>query len=88
MTQDDFNKAPLVEQILYDTTGMLAKNHTDIIEAMNKYHEAKLKLLGIADVSNRRELLIAVFEKMNRPQITMLEIGGYDKLADELLSNL
>jgi len=52
MTQDDFNKAPLIEQILYDTTGMLTKNHTDIIEAMNKYHEAKLKLLGIADVSN------------------------------------
>jgi len=44
--------------------------------------------LTIPVVSNRRELLIAVFEKMNRPQITMLEIGDYDKLADELLSNL
>ena len=38
-------------------------------------------------VSQQRELLVAVFEKMTRPQITMLEIGDYEELADELLSN-
>jgi hypothetical protein len=51
MTQEDFDKAPLLDQILYDTTGMLVENHKDIAEAMEKYHQAKLKLLGIADVS-------------------------------------
>lgn len=47
-----------------------------------------IEQLPIQRVSKQRELLIAVFEKMNSPQITMLEIGDYDKLADELLSNL
>jgi hypothetical protein len=43
MTQEEFDKAPKVEQILYDCTGMLAKNHTDIIEAMIKYAEIEVK---------------------------------------------
>ena len=51
MTQEEFDKAPLLDQILYDTTGMLVENHPSIAEAMDKYHQAKLKLLGIADVS-------------------------------------
>ena len=55
MTQEEFDKAPLLDQILYDTTGMLVENHSSIVEAMEKYHQAKLKLLGIADV---KELLI------------------------------
>ena len=50
MTQDEFDKAPLLDQILYDTTGMLVENHPSIAEAMDKYYQAKLKLLGIADV--------------------------------------
>jgi hypothetical protein len=50
MTQEEFDKAPLLDQILYDTTGMLVENHPSIAEAMDKYHQAKLKLLGIADV--------------------------------------
>jgi hypothetical protein len=52
MTQEEFDKAPLLDQILYDTTGMLVENHPGIAAAMEKYHQAKLKLLGIADVSS------------------------------------
>jgi hypothetical protein len=52
MTQEEFDKAPLLDQILYDTTGMLVENHLSIAEAMDKYHQAKLKLLVIADVSS------------------------------------
>ena len=51
MTQEEFDKAPLLDQILYDTTGMLVENHPSVAEAMDKYHQAKLKLLGITDVS-------------------------------------
>lgn len=51
MTQEEFDKAPLLDQILYDTTGMLVENHPYIAEAMDEYHQSKLKLLGIADVS-------------------------------------
>ena len=51
MTQEEFDKAPLLDQILHDTTGMLVENHSCIADAMDKYHQAKLKLLGIADVS-------------------------------------
>jgi hypothetical protein len=51
MTQEEFEKAPLLDQILYDETGLLVKNHPSIAEAMKKYHQAKLKLLGITDVS-------------------------------------
>jgi hypothetical protein len=50
MTQEEFDKAPLLDQILYDTTGMLVENHPSIAEAMEKYHQAKLKLMSIADV--------------------------------------
>lgn len=57
MTQEEFDKAPLLDQILYDTTGMLVENHKSIAEAMEKYHQAKLKLLGIADVVGRSEQL-------------------------------
>ena len=60
---------------------------TDLIREDISKDEAVSKL-SLFSVSKQRELLIAVFEKMNRPQITMLEIGDYDKLADELLSNL
>lgn len=51
MTQEEFDKAPLLDQVLYDTTGMLVENHPCIADAMDKYHQAKLKLLGIADAS-------------------------------------
>lgn len=51
MTQEEFDKAPLLDQILYDTTGMLVDDDPSIAEAMENYHQAKLKLLGIADVS-------------------------------------
>lgn len=51
MTQEEFDKAPLLDQILYDTTGMLVENHQSIAEAMDKYHQSKLKLLGIANVN-------------------------------------
>ena len=50
MTQEEFDKAPLLDQILYDTTGMLVENHPCIAEAMEKYYQAKLKLLGIGVV--------------------------------------
>ena len=49
-----------------------------------EYHNEQLRLYG---VNYRRELLVEMFEKMTQPQITMLEIGDYEKLADELLSN-
>ena len=52
MTQEEFDKAPLLDQILYDKTGMLVENHRDIAEAMEEYHQAKLKLLSIADVGS------------------------------------
>ncbi len=50
MTQEEFDKAPLLDQILYDETGMLVENHPSIAKAMEKYHQAKLKLLGIGGV--------------------------------------
>ncbi len=37
-------------------------------------------------VSQHRELLIAVFERLDRTTITMIEIGDYDKAVDEILS--
>ena len=44
MTQEKFDKLPLLDQILYDETGMLVENQKCIAEAMEKYHQAKLKL--------------------------------------------
>lgn len=39
MTQEEFDRAPKLNQILYDTTGMLVINHSDIKESMEKYAE-------------------------------------------------
>ena len=61
------------------------------ISLTNEQRESIINLgeqqLHLYLVSYRRELLVAVFEKMTQPQITMLEIGDYEELADELLSN-
>jgi len=48
MTEDEFNKAPKLDQILYDCTGMLVKNHHDIAEAMQKYADQQLLIQGDA----------------------------------------
>ena len=59
MTEEEYNKAPKLDQILYDCTGMLVENHTDIAEAMQKYADEQLNILL---VSKQRELLIAFAE--------------------------
>jgi len=51
MTKEEYDKAPLLDKILYDETGMLAANHPAIATAMEKYLQAKLTLLGLAAVS-------------------------------------
>ena len=42
--------------------------------------------LNIHSVSNRRELLIAAFERLDIPLLTMIEIGEYKEAVDEILS--
>ena len=37
MNDDEYNKATDLEKILYDCTGMLASNHSGIVDAMVKY---------------------------------------------------
>ena len=57
MTQEEFDKASLLEQILYDETGMLAKNHPSIAKAMEEYYQAKIKLLGVSGIVGQNEQL-------------------------------
>lgn len=63
MTQEQFDKAPLLDQILYDETGMLVDKHPSIAKAMEKYHQAKLKLLGIGGVIECLEQVNATLER-------------------------
>ena len=58
---DGFNKAPKLDQILYDCTGMLVKNHPDIAEAMQKYADQQL-------ISKQRELLISFHAYIDETQ--------------------
>lgn len=53
MTQEEFDKAPKAEQILYDCTGMLAKNHPDIIEIMKLYVQSEVEKLNLANIRER-----------------------------------
>ena len=80
---DDLNKEiTKYNNLNRDDYGIfLTKEQKDVILNFTK------KQLLLHNVSQQRELLVAVFEKMTRPQITMLEIGDYEELADELLSN-
>lgn len=48
MTQDDYNKAPELDKILYDCTGMLVENHPSIAEAMQKYADKQFKLTSVS----------------------------------------
>lgn len=70
---------------------VLDKDLQKVVKAEYPYKETLASdiddLFALYIVNYRRELLVAMFEKMKQPQITMLEIGDYDKLADELLSN-
>ena len=75
MTQEEFDKAPKIEQVLYDCTGMLAKNHSDIIEAMTLYAESEVKKLNLLDVSNRRELLLAFSNWWNKKEACFVDIS-------------
>ena len=61
MTEEEYNKASDLEKILYDRTGMLAENHTDIVEAMDRYAD-KFKILNKHFVSQRSELLAFIEE--------------------------
>ena len=79
MTQEEFDKAPKVERILYDKTGMLAKNHTDIIDAMTEYAESEVKKLNIFSVSQHRELLIAYEDYLNEYHTKEDRIKQVDK---------
>ena len=74
MTQEEFDKAPLLDQILYDETGMLVENHPGIAEVMEKYHQAKLKLLGIAELSLEEILRDAV----RRQATYQVQFADYD----------
>ena len=71
MTQDEFDKSPLLDQILYDTTGMLVENHKDIAEAMEKYHESKVKKLGLFSVSESMQNKIT---KELNPIVKLMEV--------------
>ena len=79
MTEDEFNKAPKLDQILYDCTGMLVKNHHDIAEAMQKYADQQLLIQGDA-------ISLARAEKYGRHQHHLgtqqkaLKPFKYDKL--------
>ena len=58
-------------------------NEDMMIEFAKYYHKQKLTLTG---VSHQRELLIAAFERLDRPLLTMIEVGNYEEAVDELLS--
>lgn len=70
MTQEEFDKAPKIEQVLYDCTGMLAKNHSDIIEAMTLYAESEVKRLNTPDVSKR---FLVTYRYTNRTDAALHE---------------
>ena len=47
------------DEIIYNSVGDMVGT---LSQLMNDYHESEVKKLNIPDVSNRRELLIAVFK--------------------------
>lgn len=52
MSDEEFYEAPLLDQVLYDCTGMLVRNHPSIAEAMCKYHQEKLKQIPDDEIFN------------------------------------
>ena len=90
MTQEEFDKAPLLDQILYDTTGMLASNHKDIAEAMEKYHQAKLKLFDIGDVSvDNVTYIIGIMTKLEiKHKEEFIKLNKLEQHLIELIANI
>jgi hypothetical protein len=80
LKQRNSENAPLTNYI--GTDGYVWKM---IENAMEEYHQAKLKLLGIGGVSQQRELLIDFMNKTQGKLIWSWDIGGGEKLADEYL---
>jgi len=71
MTQKEYDKAPKIEQVLYNCTGFLAKNHPSIIEAMTIYAESEVKKLGLFSVTPRLFYVVAEIEEGVWEQITI-----------------
>jgi hypothetical protein len=65
------------------TSTGIKPNYVNIELFAHEYHQAKLKLLGIADVSQQRELLIAELNKTDLEYIH--QQGCTDILAEYLL---
>jgi hypothetical protein len=65
------------------TSTGIKPNYVNIELFAHEYHQAKLKLLGIADVSQQRELLIAELNKTDLEYIH--QQGCTDILAEDLL---
>lgn len=75
MTPQELKQAPLLDQVLYDTTGLLVENRPDIAEAMEKYHQAKLKSLDASNIlGNDGETENAQLETLLKSLKTLLSI--------------
>jgi hypothetical protein len=57
----------------------------ELIEFDKELHE--LKKLRVADVSNRRELLIAFMENLTTEDLTQIEIAEFNNVANKFLGN-
>jgi hypothetical protein len=56
-----------------------------LIELLDSYHQDKLKLLGLHNVSNRRELLIDFAEKVYRRVFFTWDKKTSEKVVDEYI---
>lgn len=81
MGDKEFYEAPLLDQVLYDCTGMLVRNHPSIAEAMEKYHKSKLKKIPDSEIFDLiDDLSLDVMDYPDRSQ-------GYDIPTDKPFVN-
>ena len=80
----------IVEGKNFDThwttqTDRVSFKSDDLWEFMEAYHQAKLKLLGIGDVSQQRELLIAFSTKVFEGLYMTWDSETTERMVDEYL---
>ena len=83
MTKEEFEKAPLLDQILYGTSGMFEKKYQHIEEFLDKHRQDNLKLLNKTETMTAREYLLDLgFDDAHLPELFNNEDKSYYQINE------
>lgn len=86
MTEEEYDNAPKLDQLLYDCTGMIASNHEDIAKAMQQYADNALKEYRKQEIEANIEATRVQLKKhpFKEGDVVALKCGELKMVVDEV----